>query len=217
MLNNKIRYLFIFSILALILTNVLTHIQVTTLTARIETLESTLKNGLTPSSTLQSNLDIDVLNIKSRLIGIEQQLYSLQAAVPKAQVTQITHDRDNQKQRQEQQAFQQGRIDWEEKYFATLYEDSDKKALMMVEHLSELNALTIAQKQELFSVLRDNFIEVAYVITDQDAYPTFDDLTNKISELNKIKATRLSQFLNDEQLKQLNNVDWVSRFKQYAL
>ncbi|KZN44108.1 hypothetical protein [Pseudoalteromonas luteoviolacea] len=217
MLNNKIRYLFIFSILALILTNVLTHIQVTTLTARIETLESTLKNGLTPSSTLQSNLDIDVLNIKSRLISIEQQLYSLQAAVPKAQVTQITPDRDNQKQRQEQRAFQQGRIDWEEKYFATLYEDSDKKALMMVEHLSELNALTIAQKQELFSVLRDNFIEVAYVITDQDAYPTIDDLTNKISELNKIKATRLSQFLNDEQLKQLNNVDWVSRFKQYAL
>ncbi|KZN67501.1 hypothetical protein [Pseudoalteromonas luteoviolacea] len=219
MLSNKIRYLFIFSILALILTNVLTHIQVTALSARINSLENMLQHAELLRPPAQTNLNNEVQAIQTRVSHIEHLVKKLQVNNPAAKPSQaITPNNTRiEKQNREHLAFLAGRTQWEEKYFSTLYEDADKKAQLMVDHVSQSHDLTSTQQQRLFSTLRDNFIEVAHVITDQETYPTFDDLANKIAELNQLKSKQLSEFLTDAQLKQLNNVDWVNRFKQHAL
>ncbi|MBQ4811301.1 hypothetical protein J8M20_08135 [Pseudoalteromonas luteoviolacea] len=219
MLNNKIRYLFIFSILALIVTNILTHIQVTTLSARIDSLENMLQHAELMRPPTQTNLNNKVQDIQSRILTIENRVKALQANTTNTKLSknQTPLNLINEKQNREHQAFLAGRTQWEEKYLATLYDDSDKKAQLMVDQLAQSHELTNTQQRRLFSTLRDNFVEVAYVITDQETYPTLHDLTNKIADLNQLKTKQLREFLTEEQLKQLNSVDWVSRFKQHAL
>ncbi|OCQ22763.1 hypothetical protein A7985_02050 [Pseudoalteromonas luteoviolacea] len=219
MLNNKIRYLFIFSILALIVTNILTHIQVTTLSARIDSLENMLQHAELMRPPTQTNLNNKVQDIQSRILTIENRVKALQANTPNTKLSKNKTPLNliNEKQNREHQAFLAGRTQWEEKYLATLYDDSDKKAQLMVDQLVQSHELTNTQQRRLFSTLRDNFVEVAYVITDQETYPTLHDLTNKIADLNQLKTKQLREFLTEDQLKQLNSVDWVSRFKQHAL
>ncbi|AOT07855.1 hypothetical protein [Pseudoalteromonas luteoviolacea] len=217
MTNSKTQYLFILLTFILLLANVAAQLELTALSERIAHLETQLALKPQKQSPSESNLDVELEDIQNRLLTLEQSQHAFtDQKITKTQKPNTNQATLSDEDRVEKE-FLTGRTQWQDKYLPTLHADSDKKATMMVKHLVKSNTLTQSQQQQVFSILRDNFVEAAYVIADTDAYPTFADFTAQIQSLNQLKTKRLTQILSDEQLSQLNQVDWHSRFKQHAL
>ncbi|MCF6439874.1 hypothetical protein L1077_10560 [Pseudoalteromonas luteoviolacea] len=217
MTYTKTQYLFILLTFILLLANIAAQLELTALSERIANLEAQLAFKSQKQSPSESSLDAELADIQNRLLTLEQS----QHAFTDQKITKIQKPKTNQATLSDEdrveKEFLAGRTQWQEKYLPTLHTDSDKKATMMVEHLAKNNVLTKSQQQQVFSILRDNFVEAAYVIADTDAYPSFSDFTEQMQRLNQLKTEQLAQILSDEQLSQLNQVDWHSRFKQHAL
>ncbi|KZN58744.1 hypothetical protein N473_04735 [Pseudoalteromonas luteoviolacea CPMOR-1] len=219
MTYSKTHYLFILLTLVLLLANIAAQLELTKLSGQISNLEQQL--------TLQSQKDNDpTADVSTELQDIQNRLHLLeQSAQNTAHQTYAKKQTINPNnkpstlsaQQRVDQEFLAGRTQWQEQYLPTLQADSDKKAQMMVAHLSQNDALTYNQQQQVFSILRDNFIEVAYVIADTDTYAGFDAFNAQVKKLNQVKTEQLSQVLSAKQLSQLHQVDWNARFKQHAL
>lgn len=167
---------------------------------------------LMPSSAF---LEEDTISgIYSRLSAVEEKVVLLQK---KSRVAVKSTEKEVVNEQEfEQRVFLEGREQWQIDNMDSLYVASEKKAQLMVEHLKNKSIEENIQLQ-VFSILREHFVEVAYVIADTQAYPTLEEFTGQIEILNEAKKQSLSKLLSSDELAKLNKVNWLHEFKKHNL
>ncbi|CAM4008034.1 hypothetical protein [Pseudoalteromonas byunsanensis] len=116
-----------------------------------------------------------------------------------------------------EQDFHEGRVQWQQKYAASMFEDADKKAQVMAEYLAENYKLDKRKQRQVLSIMREHFVEFAYLISDTDTYPSFNSFSKQVEYLNSQKMGKLSQVLSEQEIKSFNSVDWMTIFKSSGL
>ncbi|MBQ4837367.1 hypothetical protein [Pseudoalteromonas luteoviolacea] len=193
--------------------------QIITLSKRITILETQIAQAKQPKAHPSLHFEDTLIDIKNRLQSIEQRTKYDKLVVTGKTNSPITKNniQPETPEEYEQKALLEGRAQWEEKYLPTLYEDSDKKAQLMVEHLTRQHTIPNDKKRQIHAILKENFINIAYAISDVDGSPSFAEFSQQINSLNKSKLEKLELLLSEEQLAVLNRTDWHSQFKQHAL
>ncbi|ESP90807.1 hypothetical protein [Pseudoalteromonas luteoviolacea] len=213
----KPRYFSILLLCVLLSVATFAQFQITMLSKRIAMLETQLALAKQPKSQPGLNFEDTLIDIQNRLQTIEQRTNKDSFAAKTNLPVTRKNTQPETPEEYEQKALLEGRAQWEEKYLPTLYEDSDKKAQLMVEHLTRQHTIPDHTKRQIHAILKDNFINIAYAISDVDGFPSFAEFSQQIDSLNKSKLAKLELLLNPEQLAVLNRTDWHSQFKQHAL
>ncbi|WP_462154260.1 hypothetical protein [Pseudoalteromonas piscicida] len=113
--------------------------------------------------------------------------------------------------------FQKGRMQWQQKYADGMFDDADKKSLVMAQFLADNYDFDIQKQQQIKSIMQTHFVEFAYAISDTATFPSFESFSKQVDFLNRQKMNKLTSVLSEQEMNAFNSVDWAQIFKSNDL